>query len=258
MNDEIRDVEVVHPQTEAMPLIMQGNGGLITDEAIKRAELQIEGIKKIKALSIRVTNEDDWVIFEGKPTTQNSGNMKIAQLWGVSFLSPKIEETRRNDEKGEYIEFTISGYGEWNKRQIHDIGTFSTRDPLLGKVKGEYRPLCDVDLQDVKKAALSNWQSRILRKVLGLSFNLDDLKNAGLDVAKIKGTKFASGGQGGGIISEAQAKRMFAIAHTANVSEAECLVILKKYGYEHSKDVKREHYEKICSEIEAKGKEPNY
>lgn len=244
---EIIDGEVIQGKAAVdLPLVLQGDSMLLTEEKIKQAEMQITGIKRIKNLSIQVTDEHDWAIFEGKPSTQNSGNMKIAQLWGVSFLNPKIEEIRRSDTKGEYIEFTVSGYAEWNGRQVHDIGTFSTRDPLLGRVKGEYRPLCDVDLQDVKKAAISNWQSRILRKILGLSFNLDDLKKAGLDVDKIRGTKFASGGQGGGIISEAQQKRLYALAKKGNKTAEQMAEYLKTKGYDNSKDIERKDYETIC------------
>jgi hypothetical protein len=49
-------------------------------------------------------------------------------------------------------------------------------------------------------------------------------------------------------ISKAQAKRMYALAK----GDAElCKKIMKKYGYEHSEQVKKIDYNKICEEIEA-------
>ena len=49
-------------------------------------------------------------------------------------------------------------------------------------------------------------------------------------------------------ISKAQAKRMYALAK----GDAElCKKIMKKYGYEHSEQVKKVDYNKICKEIEA-------
>ena len=48
-------------------------------------------------------------------------------------------------------------------------------------------------------------------------------------------------------ISLAQAKRMFAIAQGDKDIVRQ---ILDKYGYEHSKDVTKEDYDKICAEIE--------
>ena len=56
-----------------------------------------------------------------------------------------------------------------------------------------------------------------------------------------------------GIISEAQAKRMYAISG----GDADlCKKIIAKYGYKSSKEVKWEDYEAICDEIvEARGEE---
>jgi len=249
--NNVTDVTVT--KQEEMPLIAR-DGMLITPEVIKRAEQQVEGIKKIKIISIKVTNESDWVMMEDKPCTQNSGNMKIAALWGVSFLKPTITEERRNDDKGEYVEFTTSGSGEFKGRTASDIGTASTRDPLLGKKGGVFRPLSEVDLQDIKKASLTNWQSRVLKKILGLSFEISDLEKAGLDVKKIKGHKFAGGGDGGGLISHPQGSRLFAISKSAKISEDMVKTILKGFGYEHSKDIKRTDYEAICKMVEDKGK----
>lgn len=50
------------------------------------------------------------------------------------------------------------------------------------------------------------------------------------------------------VISEAQRKRMFAIA---NGNETLLKSILANYGYEHSKDVSRDDYDKICNEVAA-------
>lgn len=56
-----------------------------------------------------------------------------------------------------------------------------------------------------------------------------------------------------GIISTAQAKRMYAISG----GDAElCKKVIARYGYKSSKEVKREDYEAICDEIvEARGEE---
>lgn len=54
-----------------------------------------------------------------------------------------------------------------------------------------------------------------------------------------------------GTISQAQAKRMFAIAKG---NEPIVREVLGKYGYEHSTDIKKTDYDKICGEIEQKTK----
>jgi hypothetical protein len=227
---------------EPMPVVMSDL--TITADVIRQAELQVEGLNKIKSISLKVTNSTDWTVMEGKPCLQNSGCMKIAQLWGVNFLSPKLDEERRSDDRGEYITFTCSGKARFRNREVEDIGTSSTRDKLLGSKAGQLRPLADVDVQSVKKMAVTNWQSRILKKILGLSFEMRDLEAMGVKPAT--GTKFASGGQGGGLISEAQGKRLYALAQKGNKTDEQMKAYLKGFKYEHSKDIKREDYEKIC------------
>jgi len=57
-----------------------------------------------------------------------------------------------------------------------------------------------------------------------------------------------------GLISKAQAKRMFALAK-GNVNLVKA--VLKNYGYEKSEQIKKTDYEKICQEIEAAVKGEN-
>lgn len=53
------------------------------------------------------------------------------------------------------------------------------------------------------------------------------------------------------IISEAQRKRLWAIAREYGVSDKEVKEIIERYGYESTRDIKRKDYEKIISDIEA-------
>ena len=54
-----------------------------------------------------------------------------------------------------------------------------------------------------------------------------------------------------GTITTAQAKRMFALA---GGNEQLVREVMAKYGYEHSKDIRKIDYDKICAEIEGKAK----
>jgi hypothetical protein len=178
--------------------------------------------------------------------------MKIANLWGVSFHSPVISKETLKDDKGEYILFTCSGIAEFRGRRVEDIGTSTTRDKLLGTVGGALKPLSEVDLPSIKKESIANWQSRILKKILGLSFEMEDLERAGIKLSG-KGVSYASGGAGGGLISAAQAGRLYAIGKSGGVSDEACKAILKGFGYSSSKEIKKEDYGVICKMIEDKG-----
>lgn len=236
---------------EVLPLVVR-ESSLITADVIRQMEAQVDGLNKIKTISLRLTNKSDWMVMDGKPCLANSGCMKIANLWGVSFNSPEVNCETITDDKGEYKLFTCSGRAEFRGRTVEDIGTSSTRDKLLGRVGGGLRPLSEVDLPSVKKMSVTNWQSRILKKILGLAFEMEDLKAAGINVEK--GYSHAGGGEGGGLISQPQANRLFAISKSAKLSEDSVKSIIKGFGYEHSKDIKRTDYEAICKMVEDKGK----
>lgn len=249
------------PEEKNQPLAIADN--LLSAEAISRAELMVEGVKRIKAISAKVTNANDWTIQNGNPYLQNTGCMKIAQLWGVNFKErvfiPESGELRQ-DDKGVYYLFTVQGRAEFKGRTIEDVGTCSTRDEFFGTRKDErgikqYKPLHEVDLENIKKKAVTNLQGRLLKKILGLSYTMEELTAAGVDLSKSPAVNYAGGGAGGGKISEAQGKRLFAIAMSGtggpedkSTRETELKKYLKeKYHIESSKDIERKDYEVVCA-----------
>lgn len=255
-------------EKQDQPIIL--SDGLLTEEAIKRAELMVDGIKKIKTISIKVTNENDWSLQSGKPYLENTGCMKIAQLWGVNFINRRFEPEggeRYEDEKGTYWIYTCRGNAEFRGRVVEDIGTCSTRDDFFGtkKVDGEkvFKSPFEIDFENIKKKAVTNMQSRLLKKILGLSFTMEDLDKAGINLGKVTKINYAGGGKGGGTISEAQGKRLFAILAQGSKTSGEReerQSLLKAYlhdefGIETTKEIERSNYEKVCSMAEKIAKE---
>lgn len=55
----------------------------------------------------------------------------------------------------------------------------------------------------------------------------------------------------GPVISEAQAKRLFAIAKSAGWENDELKRLIASYGHEHTKEILRSEYEEICAHVEA-------
>lgn len=251
-------MEVVERQEQPIAIA----DGLLTDEVIRRAELMVNGINKIKAISLKVTGPQDWTVQGGKPYLDVMGCMKVAQLWGVNFKERRFDPAggeRITDDKGAYILFTVHGRAEFQGRTVEDVGTCSTRDDFFGRAQGKLKPIEDVDLENIKKKAVTNLQGRLLKKILGLSFTLDDLKAAGINLDKVSKTEYAGGGAGGGKISEPQANRLFAILmHGAEGDEdkkkrqdelkAHLKATLK---IESSKLIDRKDYEAVCSKAEA-------
>jgi len=239
---EETELETVETE-DVKPMIV--SQGLLTEDVIKKAELQVNGLNKIKEISLKITNKSDWVVMNGKPCLGNSGCMKISNLWGVSFHKPVIKEEKRTDDRGEYITFTCEGEGEFRGRVINDIGTSSTRDKLLGTVGGNLKELSAVDLPSIKKMSVTNWQSRILKKILGLSFEMGDLQAKGIEPSN--NVNHAGGGAGGGKVSQPQINRLLAIGKSVRKSVDQIDAYIKtKYGYESKSDIERSKYEEIC------------
>jgi len=252
MSEETKK-EIIEKEEKSL---IETNQDLLTPDAIRKAEIQVDGINKIKEISLKLTNPSDWMVMNGKPCLQNSGCMKIANLWGVSFHSPVITEERRNDDKGEYILYTCAGEAEFRNRVVNDIGTSSTRDKLLGTMGGQLKPLSDVDLPSIKKMAMTNWQSRILKKILGLSFEMADLQKK--NITPNSSVNHTSGFTGGGKISEAQKKRMFAIKHKSKSADDIKEYLKTVYNIEHSADIDKKDYEKICNWVQQQKEEISF
>ena len=172
------------PPKESLPIILS-DSTMNLREMVEQAEKQFEFIRKIKTISLKVTNESDWCEQDGKPYLELMGTMKIRQLWNVSISDQHIEREEVDDEKGRYIIYTCYGNACFRDREIQDIGTCSTRDALYGMKGGALKDIEEVDLENVKKKAVTNFQNRILKKILGLSFTWEELEGAGLKREKI-------------------------------------------------------------------------
>jgi len=166
-------------------------------EEVEAIERDIELYKHIHILALRLTNEKDW-IMQGpdSPYLMDRGAEKIAVAFGVDIFDMKNEMEWHEDAAGRYYQFVAKakGYSRKLNRTIEDEGTCSQRDEFFGMVKGEFKKLENVDMTDIRKKAVTNVYGRIIKRVVGLSgITTEQLKEAGLDPAKIKGIERREG-----------------------------------------------------------------
>ena len=184
--------------TDALPAIS-------TDSLISianKAEARIDAVKKIKALSLRVTNHQDWVDQNGKPYLQTSGGEKIARLFGISWT---VEEprTQQDGDEGHYM-VTYKGVFALGNASIECIGTRSSKDGFFkkyekgGYVEGKYSqgkemPAGAIDIGDVVKSAYTNLIGNGITRLLGIrNLTYDDLAESGIDVSQITKVEYKS------------------------------------------------------------------
>lgn len=223
-----------------------------TDDILSNAERRISQIDKIIDLSIKRTNENDWIDQSGKPYLLSSGAEKIARLFGISWKIIKNEKIISEDEKSKFYFYQCVGIFSFsNKNDMIDaIGTCSSKDVFFAKVNGEFKPLSEIDETNIMKSAYSNCIVNGITRLLGIR-NLT-WAQVKIDRSKVATVTYANGGAGGGKISEPQRKRLYAIAHSKNVN----IEIIKKhlkenYNLDSSNDINRKDYEDICNWVES-------
>lgn len=167
-----------------------------------KAEARIEAVKKIKGLSLRVTNYQDWVDQNGKPYLQTSGGEKIARLFGISWT---VEEprTQQDGDEGHYM-VTYKGIFTLGNASIECIGTRSSKDGFFKKyekgtyvndkyVQGKELSAGSIDIGDVVKSAYTNLIGNGITRLLGIrNLTYDDLAESGIDVSKITKVEYKS------------------------------------------------------------------
>lgn len=149
----------------------------------EKAEKRVEAVRKIKILSLRTTNPNDWTNQGGKPYLQVSGAEKVARLFGISW---RIDEPYYVVEEDGHFRFDYKGYFSMAGIEIEAIGTRSSRDPFFSGSKDNPKPPSEIDKGDVKKSAYTNCIGNGVTRILGIrNLTWDDLKEAGIDIEKI-------------------------------------------------------------------------
>lgn len=223
--------------------------------AVKKAERTVALVTKIKNLVFKLTNNNDWVDMQGKPYLQSSGAEKVARPFGVSWkLEKPIKETI-SDEKGSYYMYSCKGQFTLGGKTIEVIGTCSQKDKFFGRDKNSetgLKPASEIDETNIIKKSTTNCIAKGIATILGIrNLKWEELEQAGIHRDKSAKVTYATGGAGGGKISDAQAKRLFAIMKSSGMKEEDLKKYLKeKYKVESSKEINRSDYEAICAWIE--------
>lgn len=145
----------------------------------ENAEKRIAAIRKIKAISIKLTNHQDWVDLGGKPYLQATGSEKIARAFGISW---RISEPVLEWLEDGHFAYTFKGYFSMGTAEIEVIGTRSSKDPFFSRAKGADLPASEIDRGDVKKSALTNLLANGITRLLGIrNLTWEEVKGAGID-----------------------------------------------------------------------------
>jgi len=195
---------------------------LTSVEAIEKQAQMVEKYMEVQArirrACINLTNVNDWVDQDGKPYLQWTGAAKVAGAFGVSYDTPKFADPKvETDDAGSYLNFEVQTLIRYGGRSVPEIGTATTRDSFFGVrtkkddkgnvMKDEkgapikiFLPLSEIDINDIKKKALTNLLNRGLKSLLGLSFTWEEIDKASggvISQGKCASVKHLQGAAGG-------------------------------------------------------------
>lgn len=160
----------------AVPVHSIGDDQLLA--VAEAAERRVDAVNRIKNLSLRVTNHQDWTNQGGKPYMQVSGAEKVARLFGISW---RLDEPTREDHQDGHFSYTFKGYFSMGSAEIEVVGTRSSSDPFFLGSKDNPKPPSEIDRNDVKKGAMTNCIGNGISRLLGIrNLTWDELKAAGI------------------------------------------------------------------------------
>lgn len=188
-NQELIEVNTNELDTE---ISMLSNDNLL--EMAEQAERRVDAINRIMNASLKITNENDWVLIGGIPYLQESGATKVARLFGIGW---SIENPTLETETDGHFTYSYKAKFTMGNISIEAEGSRSSKDEFFtgkeDKAKGKTaKKPQDIDKRDVKMSAYTNCINNGIKRILpGLrNLTIEDMKNAGLDCNKMRGYGF--------------------------------------------------------------------
>ena len=228
---------------------------VITEEFIAKFEKQAELYQnRYLPICLKLTNENDWVSHApGKFYLQASGAEKVCNPLGIVWDRPIVTKHERHDDGGDFYEIEVEGVIQSRvlKRYGWFTGNCSSRDQFF-VARGKF------DEGDIRKAAFSNWLVNSVTRLAGIrNPTAEMLGKAGLKPDSIQRIDYSgrkTPEADNSKISEAQGKRLWAIAKSKNVAEITLKAHLSEtYKVLHINDILRKDYDIVCKWAEAGG-----
>jgi hypothetical protein len=193
----------------------------------------------------QLKQNQDFGIIPGtpKPTLLKPGAEKIIMLMGLRSEFD-IADSTRNWQEGFFQYQVRCKLFKGDTLITEGLGAANTKERKF--IKQDAFTIDNTILKMAKKRAMIDATLLVASLSEVFTQDVEDLDLQGMPIQEsVQASKQTT--DDGAIISEAQAKRMFALSKgNADLVKT----ILTKHGYEHSRDVKKADYEAICKEIE--------
>ena len=210
-------------------------------------EQAVDNLKKLDQIRHKIMRPGiDYDIISGtpKPTLLKPGAERLLQFFGLGHKIQLVDKKEDWDNGFFYYQYKVTIIKQYPDYEI----VVAECEGSANSKEKRYRN------QDVFSIVNTLQKMAIKRALVGATLQAtgtsgiftQDLEDMDLEGQQVSNQQKVYTDQSG-TITQKQAKRMFALANgNADIVKE----VLGKYGYEHSTDVKKTDYEKICSEIE--------
>ena len=233
---ENKEIQVVEQQEVNAMSIVEG----IEENALAGSLKAIQNFQKLISTQFKQDHDFGIIPRTTKPTLLKPGAEKIVMLMGITTEFEIMDSTRDFDNG--FFQYCVKCKMKKNGQVITEgIGTANTLESKY-ETQNPYS-IDNTVLKMAKKRALVDGALMIGSLSDVFTQDIEDLDMSG-NVASQNKTVYTDRD---GVISDAQAKRMYAIAG-GNTEILE--TILKHHNYEDSRKVKKVEYNQICNEIQ--------
>jgi hypothetical protein len=186
--------------TPELALINIPERGLSIEKELAEIERNVTFFNKVKIIALKMTKAQDWVNMGG-PYLMDRGAENVAIAFGVDISDLQLKQEWAEDSNGRYYTYIASGkaYAKKLGRYVEDIGVCSQRDKFFGMVSGVLKEIQNVDMANIRRKAVTNLYSRLIKRVIGLmGVTWEDLAAAGIKKDDLAKVEYRGGQQGGG------------------------------------------------------------
>ena len=194
------------PGTELMELIADESPEVTLVRLEKAAELAPRFRDAMRTILMSLTYPGDWEVFgeeeKARVCLSSAGAERVATQFNIKFFDVTFDKKTFTDEIGEGYRYTYTGKATLGGRIIFTQGIYSSRDKFLGKVGDHFRPLIEINENDIQTAAYHRFLGNGIKSLLGLRAmpveQYRELMNrTGQKSSSTTGHKYATGAKGG-------------------------------------------------------------
>jgi hypothetical protein len=159
---------------------------------------RITQIETMQKFAVKITKAQDWINYGDKPGMSGPCAERIARLFGLKFYNMPPEPIKQNERNGSYS-YTVSGEVGFSQNEtLPIIGSCNSKKPFFAKAHGEEVPQTEIDPNDIKKNALTNFFVNAVSRFLGLRgltwADLEQMSDSKIKQSGAKTVDFKSGG----------------------------------------------------------------